>query len=285
MQTKRRRKVFRSHGQGGSRRTYVRRDVSAGETDANGHRSAVEREIGNCHDDRSKMFGTLKMRITGRECSRDREISLGDEGDKGRSHSSLWSRFRSSYDGIKRRLVGGGGGHSEGVSASGQHNWMRTASLQRWMDSLSRKREHPPETPPKLPPKTLSKSAVFQQCATPPPRRRRRRNRSGSQMSSIFFISLEHRSKSMQSLMNDRREEYLLRSVGVTPPPRRRRRSATPSAQSSHRNRQVTEQKVGQQSSKKPSIVNCKAGHRSIRLGLARYIRATRSHANVTLNC
>ena len=53
----------------------------------------------------------------------------------------------------------------------------------------SRKREYP-ETPPRPPPK----------ISTSPPRRRRRRNRSGSQFS-LFSISLEQKSRSMQSLL------------------------------------------------------------------------------------
>ena len=71
----------------------------------------------------------------------------------------------------------------------------------------SRKREYP-ETPPRPPPK----------ISTSPPRRRRRRNRSGSQFS-LFSISLEQKSRSMQSLLQGAIDDSI-RNFGICLIPR-----------------------------------------------------------------
>ena len=83
--------------------------------------------------------------------------------------------------------------------------WLgKTASLHRFQVPTSRgqadptrKREYPqtPPRPPPLPPKN----------STSPPQRRRRRNRSGGSQFSLFSISLEQKSRSMQSLLQGAR--------------------------------------------------------------------------------
>ena len=85
--------------------------------------------------------------------------------------------------------------------------WLgKTASLHRFQvpssksqaDPATRKREYP-ATPPRPPPPPPPK------VSTSPPRRRRRRNRSGGSQFSLFSISLEQKSRSMQSLLQGAR--------------------------------------------------------------------------------
>ena len=119
--------------------------------------------------------------------------------------SSFLNLFRKSDEDIDRfaafrRKKGGSRDHYPAVAVG---RWLgKTASLHRFhvpgsrfkhgpegQADASRKREYP-ETPPRPPPK----------ISTSPPRRRRRRNRSDSQFS-VFSISLEQKSRSMQSLL------------------------------------------------------------------------------------
>lgn len=134
--------------------------------------------------------------------------SCGDEGSakrRGRRGllSSFLNLFRKSDEetggfAVFRKSKGKSRDHSPAVG-----KWLgKTASLHRFHLPVSRfkqgtagsadptrKREYP-DTPPRPPPK----------ISTSPPRRRRRRNRSGSQFS-LFSISLEQKSRSMQSLL------------------------------------------------------------------------------------
>ena len=132
--------------------------------------------------------------------------SDGDSAKKKRRPSllnSFLSLFRRSDEDVGEKSKGkkGKDGHYSAVG-----RWLgKTASLHRFQvpgsksrpwspvgfpEDQGRKREYP-ETPPRPPPHRVS---------TSPPRRRRRRNRSGSQFS-LFSISLEQRSRSMQSLL------------------------------------------------------------------------------------
>jgi hypothetical protein len=167
------------------------------------------------------MFGSWKVR------RKKTKVSVHEDAPNPPKKSfSFWNLFRSvddvsSFAHFKRRL-----GAKESGSGRELPTWLKTASLNRIRKSseMPRKREYP-DTPPTLPPKATSSSIQY---VTPPPRRRQRKNRSGSQMS-LFSISLEHRSRSMQSLLLDQREGYQMRTVRATPPPRKKR-SATPSA-------------------------------------------------------
>ena len=99
-----------------------------------------------------------------------------------RNSSKGKSRVHSLYPGVGRWL---------GKTASLHRFQIPGSRFRRASPEVdpSRKREYP-ETPPRPPPKV----------STSPPRRRRRRNRSGSQFS-LFSISLEQKSRSMQSLL------------------------------------------------------------------------------------
>ena len=128
--------------------------------------------------------------------------SDGDSAKEKRRPSllnSFLSLFRRSDEDVGEKSKGkkSKDGHYSAVG-----RWLgKTASLHRFQvpgpksrpwspEDPGRKREYP-ETPPRPPPHRVS---------TSPPRRRRRRNRSGSQFS-LFSISLEQRSRSMQSLL------------------------------------------------------------------------------------
>ena len=123
--------------------------------------------------------------------------------------SSFLNLFRKSDEdtgGFAAFRRSKGNSSREHYPAAAVGKWLgKTASLHRFQvpgsksrpwspvgvpEDQGRKREYP-ETPPRPPPHRVS---------TSPPRRRRRRNRSGSQFS-LFSISLEQRSRSMQSLL------------------------------------------------------------------------------------